>query len=454
VGACAACHVQANGTPVTVERTLETRPSVAALTFSHADHLRTGGAPVAGATTPNAREQLATEGCLACHEHSSAPVRAPDGSALPATFVVRDDRAGYAGCMSCHEVPRFQAPNHGDWGNCVGCHSFGQGDLATLRPRTAVERAAVGEVRFRMPLQRHPGITEEPDQACAECHRAPLPATPSRIAGQRFDHASHLGPEPTMQDCQACHTGLLSAEGPEGLGLAWDQASAGSAPAADLLPFDLASCTSCHAGIELAPASLVTRERREVPTFSHAAHLSNSTDPRTGRPVTCASCHDFEAGVPGTPIGVNDAAQTCVQCHKHDEAYAPWTGDLFGDAVGSCAQCHAAGVPAIDAQLDVQRVRVALQGAQHHPPDRGCWECHLQEEPGRLAPVTAVTATFPGPTRNPHDANGYPAGSCNSCHWAIRKKAIPQEEAQVTAVTRQMFGTNLDRFPGGKARPR
>jgi len=451
--ACAECHVQSDGAPIAVDRTVELRSSSAALTFSHADHLGTSATPKADAARRGAHTELQSTGCLACHEHSVEPVRAPDGSAMPPTFVLRDDRKGYLGCMSCHDVPRFRAPNHGEWGSCTSCHSFGEGDLKSLRPQTAVERAIVGEVRFLMPAQRHPGISGTPDQACADCHRAPLPETPSRIAGQRFDHASHLDSDPTAQDCQVCHTSVASAAGPTAIGLAWDEARAGLAPAAQLLTFDLASCGSCHPGIALDPASLTTRTRREVPTFSHADHLASAIDPRTEQPVTCTSCHDFEAGVRGTGIGVNDTARTCVQCHKHDEAHAPWTGGIFGPAVESCASCHISGEPRVKEQLEVPRVRVALQGPQHHPLEQGCWECHQEEKPGELKPVTAVLATFPLSFRSPHgDGRGRPP-DCSSCHWAIRKNSVSSEQ-RVTGTLRELIGKDLANFPGGRERSR
>ena len=452
VGACAECHVQSNRAPVVVDRLQETRPSSAARTFSHADHLAVGATRKAGAAADDAYDELESRVCLACHEHSVQPLRAPDGTAMPPTYVLRDDREGYLGCMSCHDVPRFRAPDHGEWGSCVACHSFGEGDLKTLRPKTAVERAIVGEVRFFMPAQRHPGISGTPDQACSDCHRAPLPETPSRIAGRRFDHASHLGPNPTAQDCQVCHSGVATAVGPTAIGLAWDEARAGSAPASQLLTFDLVSCASCHPGIALDPLSLATRARREVPTFSHADHLASSLDPRTGQPVTCTSCHDFEAEEQGGEIGVNEAARSCVQCHKHDEVHAPWTGGVFGPAVESCAQCHFSGVPKVDEQLEVTRVRVALQGAQHHPSDQGCWECHQEAEPGRLEPVTAVIANVPDPRRDQH-ANGYPPYGCNSCHWAIIKNNIAPKD-RVDGKMRALVGDNLVGFPGGEVRRR
>ncbi len=468
---CADCHVQAGNEPVRVDRAIDRRPSVAAQTFAHGQHLGSRDADP-DAVSPGARAQIDAEGCLACHVHSLGPVRAPDGSALPPTFVLRDDRDDYAGCMTCHDVPRFRATNHGQWEKCTGCHSFGEGDPKTTRPRVAVERAVAGKVAFLLDAQSHPGIAGKPSENCVECHRASLPGFPSRIAGRRFEHASHLGREPRTEDCRVCHASVAQSDGSTEIGAPWDEARADALPAERRLTFEMSACSTCHPGIRLDPNSLVERTRREVVAFSHADHLGKSRDPRTGQPVSCASCHDFDPAARGRDLGVNAQALTCVQCHQHDEQHAAWTGGIFGKAVESCDQCHSRGVPRIDSSIDVDRVRVALRGPQHHPEGRRCFDCHVEEAPGRLDPVTAVAAMFPRlapgvkelEARSPHrSAVGKPFVRsnevCSDCHWAIETNATSTNEgrelkASLTSERREKDGNQFRTFPGGQDRGR
>jgi len=81
-------------------------------------------------------------------------------------------------------------------------------------------------------------------------------------------------------------------------------------------------------------------------------------------------------------------------------------------------------------------------------------ECHVQELPGKLAPVTAVLATFPKPGggRNPHAIAGIPNKTCYDCHWAIKDNDIsPGKRADGAA--RKSDGNFLSNFPGGDKRP-
>jgi len=460
---CATCHVQADGKPVRIDRAIERRPSIAALTFAHDDHL--GSGEDLDVVKAGSRAEIESRGCLACHAHSGTAVRAPDGSALPPTFIVREDRDDYDGCVSCHDVPAFRAQNHGKWETCTGCHSFGEGDLADVRPQAAVDRARPGQVTFLMASQAHPGIAGKPAQDCSSCHRASLPALPSRITGKRFEHASHLGRDPKAADCQLCHAGVAASAGSTAIGAPWDDARAASISADRRLTFETSACTTCHPGIQVDPASLAKPERRDVVAFDHAAHMSKARDPRTGQMVTCTSCHEFDASARGTDIGVRKDALSCVQCHLHDDVHAPWTGGIAKSGVDSCENCHQSGIPALDTPPDVDRVRVALKGPQHHPANSRCSDCHSMEAPGVLEPVTAVLATFPRQAtwkpenayfaRSPHklsekekQASRGPADGCQNCHWAVSKNQLT--EGRVDGNTRKRNGSRMLVFPGGE----
>ncbi|MEY2746885.1 MAG: hypothetical protein RL112_1927 [Planctomycetota bacterium] len=452
---CARCHIQSDGAPVKVETVLEKRASVAALSFAHADHARRKGAAedlavvVAGSSA-----RLESNGCLECHEHVEHARIGPDGAPTPPTYMLRADRDEYSDCMSCHDVPAYRAPHHGRWDSCSACHDMEAGSHAAFkerRPTTLVDRLPPGAARFVADPQRHPGLADRPDQDCAACHRAPLPALPSRVDGARFEHASHLPPEPTTQDCLACHPSILDARSSGAIGLPWDAASAAQVEPARRASFSMDGCSSCHPGIRLDAASLPEPAPRAATTFDHAAQLAKALDPRTGAKVSCASCHDFDPAARGAGIGVAAKALSCVECHAHDEARAATTGGVGADEAASCARCHEDSLPSATRPMLVDRARVALQGAQHHPAGKGCNDCHLDEPPGRLEAVLAVLASYPhGKGQHSRDAGGRPQGGCSDCHWSKAPPGYP--EASVDAAERKRAGDSLSDFPGGARR--
>lgn len=444
---CARCHVQKDGRPVQVEKAVETRASPTALSFSHADHLKgVASKDAPDRVGPGAQDRIDTHGCLECHERSEHPAVAADGSAAPPTYAVRADRDEYQDCMSCHDVAAFRAPHHGQWTSCAACHALEGGTHAAFkarRPTAAVDRLPAGAARFVVLSQNHPGVSGSVDQDCAACHRAPLRELPSRVSGARFEHASHLGPQPTAQDCLACHKDAAASADPSGIGLAWDPARAEAAPLESRASFEMTGCAACHPGIRLDPRGAPQSARRETVVFGHAAHMRKAVDPRTGKPVSCTSCHDFDAQARGAAMGVRAEALACTQCHAHDDAHMAATGGVGAAEAASCVRCHKDALPPFDAPAQVQRVRIALQGAQHHPLDKGCFDCHLQEPPGRLAAVTAVLASFPGGMQQHKD--GRPSG-CADCHWAKAPPGFP--EAVVDGRTRAQAGRSLAGFPG------
>jgi len=190
---------------------------------------------------------------------------------------------------------------------------------------------------------------------------------------------------------------------------------------------------------------------RDTVAFDHAAHLTNARDPRTGEPVTCASCHDFDSRGASDSIGVRPKALSCVECHAHDAERAATTGGVGADEAGSCARCHESGVPSAAQPPSVERSRIALQGAQHHPVDMGCYDCHLREPAGALAPVQSLLAFYPqGKGQHTRDADGRPQGGCSDCHWSKAPPGYP--EAIVDAGERKRAGDSLVAFPGGAKR--
>lgn len=438
---CAECH-GTEESPVAIDRDLNDRASLAALTFSHADHLRGDDPgdehPLLAAGHANIQDQ----DCLACHKHQEGII---DGD-MVATFLLMDERVGFDGCMTCHGgSDDYEAPGHeepGFWqNNCADCHSFGTEDLAQDRLIAAVDRLEVGEVRFLVPPQKHPGLGVPKDSDCRDCHKGPMPESPSRLLGARFEHAAHLTPDATAEECLACHAEVRGAGTSAEIGLAWaDDAPSGDA-LLERLAFDMGSCAECHPGIEVDPDSIQNRARREVNEFDHAAHLA-VPDERSpdGAMMDCSSCHTPVSGLDGRgkDIGVLPGAADCTQCHGHDDERAPHSRSIDMTQVGSCNHCHEARYPGIDGEpLVVSQAHATLAGAQMHPVSRDrCAECHVLQPTERIESIVAVTATVKKDVRRHPD--GLPAGGCAECHW-VRD---PYEKTPVESGERRMFASD------------
>ena len=416
---CGECH-GTEGSPVKVIRDLDDRASLAALTFSHADHLQETDPGDEYALLAAGHANIQNQDCLACHVHPEGTI----GGEMAATFLLMDERAGFEGCMTCHgDSPRYSAPGHEDvdaWGNCTDCHGFGTEDLAQDRPIAAVDRLTVGEVRFLVPPQAHPGLGVPKDADCRDCHKGPMPESPSRLLGARFEHAAHLSPDATAEECLACHAKVGEARTSAAIGLAWlDEAPSGDA-LLGRLSFGMESCAECHPGIQVEADSIRVRVRREVNEFDHAAHLAVPDDRSPDGAMDCSSCHTSVTGLEGRgkDIGVRAGAADCTQCHGHDEARAPRSRSIDMTQVGSCNTCHDAQYPGIGEQLVTPRAHAVLAGTQVHPVDRGqCADCHVLHPTERIEPIVAVTATFAN-RDNPH-SDGMPSVSCYVCHWVF-----------------------------------
>lgn len=424
---CGTCHQDAAGAPLAVSGRVEKRASVACGTFDHRDHLRAApSANAASNATEAALTALREQRCDACH--------AWDAEA--ATYAVRPDRAGYAGCASCHDVPRFRAKEHGRWDACAGCHDFASGGDGVDAPVAKLERPISGRTLFRVPSQSHPGLGSPPTAACSSCHRAPLPATPSRIAGVRFDHAAHLAKAPDAARCDACHVGVSSS------GASADVGRVAGTSSAPRRSWSENACAGCHPGIEVVELGAPSVRAVEVPEFSHAAHLAKATA-LDGSRATCLTCHDADADAAGKSVTTKRGANDCTMCHGHgDEARARRSANVGSETTASCAACHDAGVPARGAKLELE-VRVAtISGKQHHPASPDCGACHRAP---RSEPIPHASIARLEPCPRIH-AQGRPSG-CEGCHWAsVSPSGHPWRGKEKDM--RRTLGAELDGFPG------
>ena len=397
--ACANCHIaDAAGTPLVMEFALRPHTSRTAGTFSHAQHL----GPQAAARDA----AIAQKACLACH----VPVEGGLTYELSPAFT----KDAFTACSSCHahQGPEWQVKDasgvvdHGEVGSCGACHSFGEGDMKTMRPLVTVDRPVVSQYVFLS--QQHPLITkgkhgEGVAESCKECHRAiAQEGLPSRIAGRPFNHDTHLPAKPTDADCVRCHTSVTTSESSSTLSV-----------------IETAGCKDCHRGetVTLLPAE--GDGKRTVGAFPHALHLTQSAQQKGV--VGCVSCHTAAQDGVAT-VGVLPKAADCTACHDHGTAPAI-TGGKDRTYVSSCRNCHGdAGIADGGSFLDQRSVMGVLRPGQYHPDpqNRACADCHLTRDlsfetrsaANVWANVLYQQRTFHGLAR-PKGTNE----DCFGCHW-------------------------------------
>jgi hypothetical protein len=189
---------------------------------------------------------------------------------------------------------------------------------------------------------------------------------------------------------------------------------------------------------------------RIVPEFSHAQHMKRPVDPARAA-MQCATCHPFNASKGAKSnepklVSTLAGAADCTMCHQHDAAHAEWTGKIQGSDVASCKVCHEDRMPSRTFHPVAKTSSlIALSGAQFHPDDRSCEQCHLDTMSAQ-PPSTAVIEAS-GSLFTIHGNNKYP-GDCRSCHWALEVKSLGNEGP--TLATRRREGASLVGFPGGK----
>jgi hypothetical protein len=469
---CGECHVSASG-PLEFGATKETAHSLAAMTFSHADHLGyERGVRDPASSSGGGYERIEQGGCHACHEYDSGA----------RTFVV-SDAATHESCRECHTSESWRVAQHGDWQGwgCLQCHSFDRaGGLALDRPRVTVRRRRAEH--FVIESQVHPHIagevgTELFDDNCSQCHRARVEELPSRLGTRAFSHATHLPPEPDAEQCALCHGSRVArADSSSALTeLLRGQRIAASDPELSALlglTYDTNACTQCHRGAMPKPVQIEydAIQPAEVVDFSHAHHVGKQGP--AGSPIDCLTCHQPDDEAAG-PVGTLATAMACTQCHDHREGP---TSEISGDASAAelhrCSKCHVGTIPAASGSLDVERARLTRllgNAGQFHPSDRRCDECHKAEWSSSVAELVAGDHVFAeggrhrdGTLVDKHQHRGkflkdLAGVDCLWCHWA---QGVPNHDFE-SADLREKNGNVLERrgkdgvlrtFPGGSYR--
>lgn len=484
---CADCHKRSAQEEARVaEPTTGKRPSWSLGAFAHADHF----------------QKERTEGV--CTQDAYAPLASGDDKTCQHCHTYRPEREGFAGrdfpfdgetskhryrdCQQCHAVPGWstgelaagKAPLHGSssetgsgWVDkqCTECHEFGQPDMKGNRPEVPVQRWA--EKTFVFTGQTHPFLTSAaPDSPavqgeCKACHRAVVPALPSRLIEKTFRHDTHLPPagaELTSANCVGCHKSAESSMSSETL-------------AVDFRAYDANVCATCHRGgeIRVDVDEGAVPEPRAAVRFPHGPHSKG---------MDCAACHERGA----ENIVTRPEALRCNECHNHvADDDGPSTEYLFGEEVQSCVKCHhtpqqpdIVDVPSIrgteaalaDARYGVETAEFAgFTDRQFHPLGSECTDCHRANafEIGgkqRLRPIVAKAANFVFaklPTGSGDFHKGQPKQllknqlaqkeqGCMSCHWKLIGAISEWDVSPETPESRARLGNAFRGWPGLKSK--
>jgi hypothetical protein len=415
---CLPCHLAK--APARLEFTLASneRVSPSARTFQHVDHFK---------SRDPANEKDLPGTCSRCHVYQDS--RGSDEYPLVPEFTAR---TVYDGCVACHyheHERKHKLPDHGEVAACGPCHALGGGTMKANLPTDAVAR--VRPVFSLVGLHTHPFLTESRgprEKSCFEpCHRTQADSLPSRVTGRRFDHKSHLPPQPKATDCEPCHARIARTKGPGEILATYDTET--PAVAGQLAQPDPKVCGKCHLGSVLvaqtapdAPAAAAAPRVR----FPHDQHLGPRTRATTEIPaMDCITCH-----VPGAEyradVGTTKDAATCQPCHRHEEWKTAITGGKDRAYVTTCVQCHEGRdgrgvVPADNAVVMTPTQRVAgVRGVQLHDRSKPCGGCHTAtQETRRPEGGPHVRARLRSVHAAEQAAQQSKLANCLGCHWEM-----------------------------------
>jgi predicted CXXCH cytochrome family protein len=298
-GKCEACHAPHAST----EPNLLVKPASSLCTSCHESIEALKKWPVVHAP-------LRTGSCTRCHD--------PHGSNVAMSLI---DEPSVL-CVKCHASAGLPAKHRGfpmEKADCSGCHAphaakranlphehvhqpFGAGNCAACHAGTAI---ATKQPQPELCLSCHPGLAASlkegkphgaivGEKACTACH------------------APHTGPVapllPARQAvvCATCHQAQVDA----------NRTAAHRHP-----QVDGRDCTACH-DPHLSPAEVDGKAAPEVCLNCHTYrdHVDHpmgedTVDPRTGRKMTCNSCHDPHGSSFVRFLRDDPEGKLCIGCH-------------------------------------------------------------------------------------------------------------------------------------------
>ena len=268
--------------------------------------------------------------CIQCHN--------PHASRRPA--LVRESVD--ATCVSCHktEEPAF-GQAHGGYdvkdARCTSCHT------AHMKAREGKGLPKNQHMPFgsRKCTLCHQEATASKTGAlivpakelCVRCHaevvKAEIDGKPAHMhfpvkekfcLGCHDPHGSNVSRPPLFKasaerTCIACHAGIEGARTKE----------------FKHMPVEQGNCLACHGGHKAVEEKLLVQDPTKlfkdchpqehklthpVGQYEKKGQVRTVTDPRTGKTVTCATCHDVPGG-PNRFLTTHDwQRDLCLQCHK------------------------------------------------------------------------------------------------------------------------------------------
>lgn len=311
-------------------------------------------------------------------------------------------------CGACHTPPWSR---EGMADRCADCH-------------TAMRDAGSHLAQFHTILW-----AEGPEQPCRACHPEHRGATANltEVSVTDFPHertgfslAAHRAlQEGTPFACADCHPDTLTAFLPETCDQCHAQIDA-AYMAAHRADFG-GQCLECHDGVDRYSAFDHSRASFEL----EGAHAT----------VRCGECH-----VAATSEDFTQAPESCIGCHREDDAHAgglgedcagchspdDWKRATFdhartrfpltgGHAGAACAACHAGG------RYEGTPLECAAchQADDEHNGNLGpdCAACHTPEDWARVSFDHATTAF---PLQGKHNEV-----ACDGCHLAGRLAGTP-----------------------------
>lgn len=256
-----------------------------------------------------------TEDCLICHM--------PHGGNEPSLLTMPIPRV----CDHCHEQDDTFVSAHSGYqlreANCITCHHPHASSLpALLMPNQHAPfkskncdacHAESGGSAFAMKT--------DIKTVCTKCHSAV-----NRIAEEPFAHI--LNDE---QSCMHCHSPHASSE--EAL-LSGSQTvicvkchftgrEYAGKPMETILAHKGMDCSNCHAPHGSANELYFVKDSQDMCVGCHErAHQASHPvgpqviDPRTGKSVTCLSCHQLHGADFDKYLPLNPEMDLCIQCHR------------------------------------------------------------------------------------------------------------------------------------------
>jgi len=257
----------------------------------------------------------AGEECLTCHTPHGG---AESGLLKTAVPVI---------CFDCHEQDNTFSQAHSGYrvenANCITCHDPHASSLASfLMPNQhAPFRSKKCDVCHTEGGGSAFSLTADVKTVCVQCH-----GSVKRTAQEPYAH--NLNDD---QSCLHCHNPHASSEakllsGPQTVTCTrchFTDGEYASMPKERILTHDGMDCSTCHEPHGSANDLYLVDDNMNLCGGCHeGAHRTSHPvgpdviDPRSGKPVTCLSCHKLHGAAFDQYLPFSQEMDLCIQCHR------------------------------------------------------------------------------------------------------------------------------------------